>query len=384
MTEIFISIVRDLSHKGLGVIDHPDGRIFFVRGTWPGDEGEFEIAPNAEKYQEAKLRTLLKSSSDRVKISCPHRGLEPGKCGGCPWMMAGYDSQLEFKLKRLEHGLFKRGVRPGPQVLKAPIPSQDIFGYRNRVQLKSNGSEIGYVSEGTSVFAPVEECQILNTKLNDLFHNLKNSLPREDLKPTGDHKWTYVDLDDEMSLADIIPNKRRPFRQGNTIQNERMKMWIREKFNSLPRHYPVIDLYCGSGNFTEVLSEMGFSNILAVEVQGSAIENLKMKNLPGVRILPLDMNQKGVWAQIAKFQPHARALLLDPPREGVEKRRGLFKYLDNLESIFYISCELDTFSRDTADILKNDWSLEEITPIDLFPHTPHIEVLSSFTRPSRL
>lgn len=383
MTEFFISTVRDLSHKGLGVIDHPDGRTFFVRGTWPGDEGEFEVPLHAEKYQEAKLRTLLKPSPDRVEVSCPHRGSEAGMCGGCPWMMANYKSQLAYKVKRLEHGLSKRGIRTGPQVLKSAIPSQDIIGYRNRIQLKSNGSEIGYVSEGTSVFAPVKECQILNTKLNDLFHTLKNSLPCEDLKPTGDHKWTYVDLDDEMSLADIIPNKRRPFRQGNTLQNERMKTWIREKFEALPRHYPVIDLYCGSGNFTEVLSEMGFTNILAVEVQGSAIEKLRTKNLPGVRILPLDMNKKGVWAQIARVQPHARALLLDPPREGVEKRKGLFKYLDNLESIFYISCELDTFSRDTADILKNGWGLGEITPIDLFPHTPHIEVMSFFSRPSK-
>lgn len=382
MTEIFNSIVRDLSHKGLGVIDHPDGRTFFARGTWPGDEGDFEIPLNALKYSEAKLLRIINPSPDRVEVACPHRDWGPGKCGGCPWMMASYSSQLAFKIKRLEHGLAKRGVFPDAGIMKSVIPSEDVFGYRNRIQLKSNGTEVGYVSEGSSVFAPVENCLILNKELEILFHSLKKSLPRDDLKPTGDHKWTYVDLDDEMTLSDIIPNKRRPFRQGNTGQNEKMKMWIRDKFNSLPRHYPVIDLFCGSGNFTEVLSEMGFTNILAVEVQGSAIDKLKGKNLPGVRILPLDMTQRGVWAQIAKYQPHARAILLDPPREGVEKRRGLFKYLDNLEFIAYISCEQDTFSRDTADIIKNGWSLMEISPIDLFPHTPHIEIMSIFARPS--
>src|SRR5690606_39220648 len=122
----------------------------------------------------------------------------------------------------------------------------------------------------------------------------------------------------------------------------RMRQWVREKFSILPLHYPVIDLFCGSGNFTEVLSEMGFTNILAVEVQGVALEQLRKKNLPGVRILELDVNQKGSWAQIARYQPHAKAILVDPPREGMEKRRGLHKYLDNLEWLFYISCELDT------------------------------------------
>jgi 23S rRNA (uracil1939-C5)-methyltransferase len=241
---------------------------------------------------------------------------------------------------------------------------------------------LGYVSEGTSVFAPVDDCLIMNKDLRTLFQQLKETLPREEFIPTGDHKWSFIDLDDDMDLSELQINKRRPFRQGNSEQNEQMKNWVREKFASLPRHYPVIDLFCGSGNFTEVLSDMGFTNILAVEVQGSALKVLEEKKLSGVRILPLDVNQKGAWALIAKLQPHAKAILIDPPREGIDKRRGLYKYLDNLEQIFYISCELDTFSRDLGDMLKNGWEVSEITPLDLFPHTPHIEILSALRRAS--
>lgn len=380
MNLVFHSIVRDLSHKGLGVIDHPDGRTFFVRGTWPGDEGEFEIAPEARKYDEAKLLRLTKPSVNRLEIKCVHRGFSPGKCGGCPWMMATYESQLHFKVKRMIHALDKRGVKLMGDVLKPIVPSPKIFGYRNRVQLKTNGESLGYVSEGSSVYAPVDDCLIMNEKLHELFHELKSSLPKEEFRPTGNHKWSFIDLDDESVTSDIVINRRRPFRQGNTEQNDRMRLWVKEKFDLLPRHYPVIDLFCGSGNFSEVLSEMGFTNILAVEVQGTAIEALKNKNLPGVRILSLDVNQKGSWALIAKLQPHAKAILIDPPREGIDKRRGLYKYLDNLESIFYISCELDTFSRDLSDILKNSWEVNEIQPLDLFPHTPHIEIACALSR----
>lgn len=362
----------------MGVIDHPDGRIFFVRGTWPGDEGEFEVSENAEKYSEARLLQLLKPSQERVDVPCPHRGVKAGECGGCPWMLARYDSQLYYKVKRLEHALEKRSIKLESGVLKEIIASPATLNYRNRIQLKTDGKNLGFVSEGTSTFAPVDDCFILNTKLHNLFHDLKKSLPRDDFNPTDHHKWCFVDLDDEMNLSDVLVNKRRPFRQGNSEQNITMQNWVENKFNPLPRHYPVIDLFCGSGNFTEVLSKMGFTNILAVEVQGSALECLKKKNLPGVRILELDINQKGAWGLIAKAQPHAKAILIDPPREGIIKRRGLYKYLDNLKHIFYISCELDTFSRDVADFLKNKWVLEEVTPLDLFPHTPHIEMLSSF------
>jgi 23S rRNA (uracil1939-C5)-methyltransferase len=142
----------------------------------------------------------------------------------------------------------------------------------------------------------------------------------------------------------------------------------------------VIDLFCGSGNFTQVLLEMGFTNVLGVEVQSVALEKLKDQYQEGLRILDLDMNSKGSWAQVARMQPHAKAILVDPPREGMEKRRGLFKYLDNLEYIFYISCELDTFSRDARDIIDHGFQLVSITPIDLFPHTPHVEIMSVFQK----
>ncbi|MFP5385035.1 MAG: class I SAM-dependent RNA methyltransferase [Bacteriovoracia bacterium] len=377
MNSVFQSKVRDLSHKGLGVIDHPDGRIFFVRGTWPGDEGEFEVAESAPKYSEAKLLRLLKLSSERVEVPCSHRGVKEGACGGCPWMLASYQSQIHYKFKRLEHALGKRSVKLEKGVLKKVVPSPETLNYRNRIQLKTNGKKLGYVSEGTSVFAPVDDCLILNPVLHKLFHELKGTLPRMDFHPTDNHKWCYVDLDDEMTISDVVANKRRPFRQGNSDQNEVMRKWVENKFNNIPRHYPVIDLFCGSGNFTEVLSRMGFTNILAVEVQGSALECLRRKNLSGVRVLGLDINQKGAWGLIAKAQPHAKAILIDPPREGITKRRGLYKYLDSLKHIFYISCELDTFSRDIADLARNKWIVEEITPLDLFPHTPHVEMMSS-------
>lgn len=378
MSLLFTATVRDLSHKGLGVIDHPDGRVFFVRGVWPGDVADFEVAKNAAKYSEAKLIKLIKPSPDRVPVPCPYRGVSPGECGGCPWMMANYSSQLAFKAKRLLHALEKRGIKLS-QEMKEIIPSP-TQGYRNRAQFKTDGEQIGYVSEGTNIIAPVDDCLILNDRLRSLFHQLKASLPREEFRPTGKHQWCFIDVDDEVTIDQVVINKRRPFRQGNTIQNQNMREWVRRKFDFLPRHYPVVDLFCGSGNFTEVLSHMGFENILAVEVQGVALDELKAKRLNGVRILDLDMNEKGAWAKVARYQPHAKAILLDPPREGLEKRRGLFKYLDNLEKVFYISCELDTFSRDVADFLQHGWRLDEIVPVDLFPHTPHVEMMSELSK----
>jgi 23S rRNA (uracil1939-C5)-methyltransferase len=378
MMTSFTSTVRDLSHKGLGVIDHPDGRVFFCRGVWPGDEAIFEVEKDAEKYAEAKLVELIRSSEKRVPVPCKHRGVNPGECGGCPWMIAAYDDQLLYKTKRLQHALEKRGIEAAA-VMNTIIASPQ-WKYRNRLQLKSDGKGVGFVSEGTKHIAYIDECLVINEELARLVSQVKNSLPNEKFSPGPNHQWCYIDLDDEVKFEEIKVNKRRPFKQGNTQQNEVMKSWVKEQFGRLELHHPVIDLFCGSGNFTQVLLEMGFTNVLGVEVQSVALEKLKDQYQEGLRILDLDMNSKGSWAQVARMQPHAKAILVDPPREGMEKRRGLFKYLDNLEYIFYISCELDTFSRDARDIIDHGFQLVSITPIDLFPHTPHVEIMSVFQK----
>jgi 23S rRNA (uracil1939-C5)-methyltransferase len=141
-----------------------------------------------------------------------------------------------------------------------------------------------------------------------------------------------------------------------------------------------VEAFCGSGNFTESLSRAGFSNILAAEVRGSAIEELTAKKLPGVRILEIDMNENRVWKQLAREQVNAKVLLVDPPREGIEKRRGMFTDLPKLEVLLYISCEPATWARDVKDFQQNGWKVQHLTPIDLFPHTPHVELLSVLTR----
>jgi len=379
----FRAIVRDLSHKGLGVINHPDGRVFFCRGTWPGDEGIFEIPSGALKYSEAKLTELITPSSGRVHSPCHHRGSLPGECGGCPWMIASYEEQLRFKTKRLIHALEKRKVFLSEEILRPIIPSEKIFAYRNRVQVKSDGKRLGYVSEGTKTLAPIEECLVMNPGLRQTFEEVKSLLPREDLSPGENHPWFYMDLDDEMTLSELVPNKRRPFRQGNSIQNEKMRSWLKTKLSEFPNHYPAVDLYSGSGNFTEILSEEGFENILAVEVQGVALESLRRKNLSGVRIMEEDLSSKGAWARVAKLQPHAKIVVADPAREGILKRRNFIKSFDNLETLIYVSCELDSFARDAGDFIRAGFKLIELTPLDLFPHTSHVEILSVFQRLSK-
>jgi 23S rRNA (uracil1939-C5)-methyltransferase len=370
----FKASVRALSHKGHGVIDHSDGRVFFAKGVWIGDVGVFRVEEKAQNYQFAELIELTVAASERVEVPCPHRGDQQHTCGGCPWMLVSYTAQIKAKEQRISFLLDKNGILP---ILRTPlIAAPSEWGYRNRAQFKTDGKRLGYVSEGTNDLAPIEDCLILNAPMRGILKDLRAQLPNSNWKPTPNHTWSYLEVDDLQKVKEVVPNRRRPFRQGNSEQNEAMKSWIIASLQSRHREDPIVEAFCGSGNFTESLSRSGFSNIVAAEVRGIAIQELKAKELPGVRIMEIDMNDKDVWQQLARQQSQAKILLVDPPREGIEKRKGMFTYLKKLELIIYISCEPATWARDVKDFQLNGWKVAQVTPLDMFPHTPHVEILS--------
>ena len=71
---------------------------------------------------------------------------------------------------------------------------------------------------------------------------------------------------------------------------------------------------------------------------------------------------------------------MDPPRSGVPVREPLVEGLRDVHSLVYISCNLATWRRDCRDFMAAGFELTRVTPLDMFPHTPHIEILSVLVR----
>lgn len=384
--QLFQGKVRDLSLMGYGVVDHPEGLIFFVKDSWPGDTAEFEVVATKKRYGFAKINKLIEPSPDRVKSPCPHQGYEEKQCGGCPWMIANYGSQLRFKEKFVKHQLerFKADLT---QVKIHPIwASQKQLGYRNRAQLKTDGQAIGFVSRESKNLAPINDCLVLTDKNRETLKKLISKLPNSKWKPSKSYAWNFIDIDENISDEKIILNKRRPFLQGNSEQNEKMREWVKEKLGGVVGcgGGKILELFCGSGNFTEVLAELNDSKIFAIEANTEAIVELKNKKLKNVHAFTLDLTRADFLKKLqlldSSFIDQIQVLLLDPPREGFGFLSELAKNLPNLHTILYVSCDAATFARDCKSIEKFGWHLTEIQPLDQFPHTPHVEILSILRR----
>lgn len=373
----FSGKVRNVSTEGLGVVDHPDGQVFFVSGVIPGDEGEFEIQRVEKRYGYARLLNLTARSEFRVDVPCDYHGVGSGSCGGCPWMMIEYQAQLQFKHNLVRHAVERAelGVEVLP-VLAAP----NIYQYRNRAQFKTDGEKFGFVEAGTRNIVNIEECKVLNPACSSRLIELRKKLPNPAWKPTGDHTWNYIDVDDELDMMDVKLNRRLPFRQGNSEQNAVMKQWVFKTISTLGSKH-ALELFCGSGNFTEELVRAESPKIDAVEANYQSLEELRDRKWPHVNFQKLDLFKSAPKEFLSKLTD-VDLLLIDPPRDGFERLSSWTKALPQLQSVVYISCSFSTFVRDVKALIKSDWVVRSIQPIDLFPHTPHVELMSVLTKKS--
>lgn len=376
----FEAEVRALSTDGTGVVNHPAGKVFFAPGVWPGDVAVFDIESEGPRYGYARPVEWKKKSLDRVEAPCPHQGAGAGKCGGCPWMIGSYESQLKHKEHRVRHALARAGFEA--ERIVAPIwGSPSALGYRNRAQFKSDGARLGFVEEGTNSIAEIDDCLVLNEDVRARYRALRARLPNTEWRPTEGHKWIFLELDDAMAPGEEpVLNRRRPFRQGNTAQNERMRAWLAERVPKAAAADSALELFAGSGNLTGALHDAGFGRILAVEVASAAMAQLRAKGWPAVETFEADLSK--VWAleKLAQRVPDARVLLLDPPRAGAAGVEKLASALKRLETILYVSCDTATFVRDVSALAKKGFRLEEVQPLDLFPQTSHVEVMGRLIR----
>ena len=380
----FIGEVTYLSQKGMGVVrNRTDGVTYFISETWPGDIGEFEISNrplNNKKFGFAKLIRLIKPSIDRVDPPCTHHGRNGTGCSGCPWMIARYSSQLEQKRNRLVYALQRVGLETTQLTVPLVHSSPQSLGYRNRFQVKTNGKQLGYMVEGTHDLAPVDDCLVLNPTCRSLLRTMSASLPRIDWLPGEDRGWNSIDLDDEMTADQIRINEKRPFRQGNAAQNEAMRAWLAQKLAGQDCSGKVVELFCGSGNFTEIIAQADFSEIIACESDLKAIQTLKARRLERVSIWQVDLFLPFIWKSLKKAIVGAETLVMDPPRAGLNNIRGFFETFSSLNTVYYISCDVETFARDAKVFTGQGWVIKELQPIDLFPHTPHVEILAFFEK----
>jgi 23S rRNA (uracil1939-C5)-methyltransferase len=163
----------------------------------------------------------------------------------------------------------------------------------------------------------------------------------------------------------------------------------------------VLELYCGSGNFTAPLAARARS-VAAVEGQGPALELARADvaealraqeatgrvatgasgeaaNSPGSKVRFFAGDALGIARALARETTHPTHVLLDPPREGARGIGAVLRDLD-AERAVYVSCDPATFARDLRACAEAGYRIETVQPVDMFPQTHHVECVGLIVR----
>lgn len=241
------------------------------------------------------------------------------------------------------------------------------------VVLVANGKKLPYLKELASVLEEnVPGFKTLVVNVNREKTNV--ILGRENIVVYGDGKIN--DYIGEL-VFEISPLS---FFQVNPVQTEVLYNKALE-YADLKENDTVFDIYCGIGTISLFLAQKA-KKVYGIEIVEDAIKDAKinanLNNLDNVEFYVGKAEE--VVPKMYKEGKTANVVVVDPPRKGCDE-----KVLDTIVSmkpdrVVYVSCNPSTLARDLAYLNERGYKCLEVQPVDMFPHTMHVESVAKLEK----
>ena len=382
----------------------PDGKTLFVPFGIQGEKVLIEVTEEKKNYLRGRIKQILAPSEKRIAPRCHHFQ----ECGGCHYQHLAYADQLALKQSIVVDQLRRMGKIEIPPV-KAIIPSPQEWNYRNTVQfhLSLNGKH-GYQRAGANGVVEIRECHLPLPQINTLWPRLEldpqAGIQRVSIRCGSDDELlvglessqpqppdfevdfplsvVYLGPDDPLLFSGedytLMQVRGRTFRvsaasffQVNLPQAEAMVEHVLAALN-LTKNDLVVDAYCGAGLFSAFLAPK-VKEVVGIELAESSCNDFAA-NLDEFDNVSLYVGAVEEVLPGLKLKP--QAVVLDPPRAGLEGAALTALIEAAPGQIAYISCDPATLARDLRKLIDAGYTLESVTPFDLFPQTYHIETIS--------
>ena len=436
---VFEARVESIATGGAGVA-RLDGRAVFIPKTAPGDTVRFRITRDKGKYLQGELAKIIQAGPDRTPPPCAHWS----DCGGCALQHIEDQAQIEAKKRIFLDTLARIGkIEPGVPVQTVSL-TENANRYRIRARFQIRGSEIGFFAPGARRLVAIENCLLVEPPIVNALRQIRHLLQAEPktrkveaveitslgaeeeasvglyLHPLGhrDHKnrkinhqtfdaWEKFSGENHFPLAaagerrpgepapwyaEYQPDMEHPglslavspesFIQPNRALNQILVKNLIEE-SDLNGESRVLDLYCGAGNFSFPLA-LRAKHVLGIEENPYAVADAKL-NKEKNRLGNLDflgrtaqrLTEDEVVSKLGGERPDV--VVLDPPRKGALDAMPLIAALAPSQ-VVYVSCNPATFARDARELASSGYRARAAQVFDMFPHTAHLEILTSWTR----
>ncbi len=406
--------IEEMDEEGLGVLTVD--RKLHVPFTAPGDVVEVRGWRRKKHRLIATEYKVIEPSGLRTEPVCPYFG----KCGGCTLQHLPYSEQIRFKSDKLSNLLDMRvDVSPSPRV----------YGHRNRIDIVISTRGIGFRRRGTWWDAvDIEGCPVFGPSSTRVLHSLREFI--EDYDPAlynirqnegflhyiviREGKFTgelminlitsegplpeafpeYFDYADSVywsvnrTPSDVSYGEIRMFWGKEFIQeklddtvylihpnsffqtNSYQAVNLVKRVAELSEGDRVLDLYSGVGTFGIYLAKRGL-HVEGIEMNPLAVEMARRNNeLNGVEAAFRVGKDRDV-KDLAGYD----TVIVDPPRAGLHPKLIRRILRDVPENIIYVSCNPKTLKQN-LDVLLEKYGIDYVAGLDMFPHTPHVEVVA--------
>ena len=165
----------------------------------------------------------------------------------------------------------------------------------------------------------------------------------------------------------------KSFFQTNTFQTEKLYHTI-QRMVEVDTDQVAVDLYCGTGSIAFHVAPQA-KIVYGIELLEEAVLNAR-KNAERNKIRNVNFycgEVQKVLAELSLETPNV--IVVDPPRAGLSQKVVRHILRVNARQILYVSCNPATLARDVAMMIGDGYTIREIQPVDMFPHTYHIETI---------
>jgi len=391
--------IEKLVYGGQG-LSRVDGKVIFTDYTIPEEIVEIKEKTVKKNFIEAEIKNIVEKSKYRVNPKCKYFGI----CGGCDWQHINYDYQADLKKDILIENLTRIAKIDKP-VINNVIKSSEPYNYRNRTQIKVFDNKIGYYKKKSHSIIDIDSCNILHEKILDKLIEIRKA--SKNLESNINSIHIFATRTDDIIVKYIYDNKPDTINKKNNIKNDAMSFEATQEFiedfgeyklkidfNSFfqvnrfqinnminciknyigtNKYKNILDLYCGIGTFTIPIAKCA-ENVFGIEINSDAVkcakDNVNLNKIDNLKFYCTDTENS--FKLIKDINPDF--IVIDPPRSGLTKPViDCITTLKDLEKIIYVSCDPSTFSRDLKIILANGFKIKDLTLIDMFPQTYHIE-----------
>ena len=429
--EKYVVDIIDNGFEGEGIAKI-DGLTVFVPGSIKGEKCEILIVKVLASHAYGKIVNIIKKSENRKESDCATYK----RCGGCSLRHMTYEHTLKLK-RQVVQNLVNKGLTKKVEVLET-IGMENPYNYRNKAQypvgLNSEGQpEVGVFAQRTHTIIPIQTCLIQNfvKEKNIQVYNEENQkgLLRHIVIKVGKYTNQVMCIlvvndskfDQEQELVKLlcekypeiktivknINNKNTnvilgkeninlygngyiedklgeyifkispmSFYQVNPVQAEILYTTAINQAN-LDKNDILFDLYCGIGTIG-IFASKYVNKVYGIEIVPQAIEdakeNAKINDVKNIEFICGDV-EVAFDELINKEKIVPSAIIVDPPRKGLDN-----KTVENIAKIkpaklVYISCNPATMVRDLTK-LENIYNIKAIQPVDMFPWTNGVESIT--------